>query len=126
MQLDEFRIGQLYKGCYLLDHRGHSPVRDLVQGLAVEHRKPLIGRLRKLCDIGPEDMPDCPQVDREAGIWKLRSTRRVRIYFFRDGDTLILVSGEFKRKDADDPQCLVRALVGQQEYFGDRSGRNEG
>jgi hypothetical protein len=118
LELDEIHVGAKYTAYGVLDHRGRSEFGRLYDSLSVEHRKTLLKRVRTLCAVGPSDMPNCPRVDTQRGIWKLRSGERVRVYFFTDGARLVLTGGELKRQRADDPRCLARARQCRDEYLG--------
>lgn len=116
MVLLEGYIGSRFTACFVRDDRDRCPLQVAVDELPLPDQRKFVARVRRLCDVGPREMPDCARVDSVHGIWKLRVSHHFRLYFFEDGRRLVLTNGEWKTRKADDPHSLLRAVEWRREY----------
>ncbi len=111
MQRELLLRGGRYDVYLLLDHRGRSAVRDEVLTSHLTEQKQFLARLQRLADKGPELTPHYLSLaDSHTGVWYLRASKHLRIWFRIYDDEVILLSALHKTKRETDPIGLQRAL----------------
>jgi hypothetical protein len=104
----------------LSDERARSVVRDVVEKSHVDERKKFIARVRTLADHGLHQTPNMMPLQGGQGLWKLKASEHVRIWFFCDGTDIILAHAIRKTKREEDPGWFRKALVVMREYLSER------
>jgi hypothetical protein len=123
MRRDLLLNGICHSVFVLLDDRGRSLVREVVDESHPLERKRFVARLRTLADHGLRPTPNMMPVRGGQGLWKLKASDHIRIWLFCDGSDVILAHAIRKTKREEDPEWLRKALETMWAYWAERNSR---
>ncbi|MEI6500201.1 MAG: hypothetical protein WCP21_04145 [Armatimonadota bacterium] len=115
--------GHKYPAFVLLDDRGRSSVREIVDESHLAERKKFVARLQALVDYGPRATPNMMPLQGGQGLWKLKASDHLRIWFFCDGRDIILAHAIRETKREEDPSWLRKALAMMWAYWAERNNQ---
>ncbi len=122
MDVQLFRRGATCTIYIVTDHRGRSDIIDLVDSRRVHpnERKAFAARLKRIADGGPESIGHlCEQADADAGIWYIRASDHIRVYFYMHSSAgrplPVLLTATYK-KGGVDVHGISRARDMQREF----------
>jgi phage-related protein len=94
----------------LLDHRGRSSVRDEVAASHPTEQKQFAARVKRLADVGQELASHYVSLaDSRSGIWYLRASKHLRVWFCVVDERIVLLNALRKTKRETEPIGLQRA-----------------
>lgn len=92
-----------------------------MDGSHLTERKKFVARLRTLVDYGVRVTPNMMPLQGGQGLWKLKASEHIRLWFFRDGGDIILAHAIRKTKREEEPSWMTRALEVMWEYWAERN-----